>query len=81
MAGLLSDNFLLVAFSPNRNTNLVGKNYVVKKKKISFTLFTGKGGNAMTATLNVAVGEFHPTLLLCLSLSKRLIADIQVITA
>lgn len=34
VASLLSDSFLLVSFSPNGNTNLVGKNDVVKKKKI-----------------------------------------------
>lgn len=81
VASLLSDSFLLVSFSPNGNTNLVGKNDVVKKKKNSFSVFTARGGNATTAALSVAFGEFRPTLLWCLSLSKGRVAGVRVITA
>lgn len=80
VASLLSDSFLLVSFSPNGNTNLVGKNDVVKKKN-SFSVFTARGGNATTAALSVAFGEFRPTLLWCLSLSKGRVAGVRVITA
>lgn len=38
VASLLSDSFLLVSFSPNGNTNLVGKNDVVKKKKFFLSI-------------------------------------------